>query len=397
MLELREVTKKYNVFPAVDRVSFAVRPGEVLGYLGPNGAGKSTTIKILAGLIEPTSGVIFFGGRDIRKDLLAYKSRLGYVPEQSEIYPHLSGLEYLLLVGRLRGLPEARLLQKARAFLRVFDLDGDRDTAVGAYSKGMRQKILISAALLHDPEILLLDEPLSGLDVTTSLILRDLVRRLAAERKIIIYAGRRRLGPDEHPLQSVHVRRGCGPVLVGKNRVSLDIHDHPGLRRPPGMGRPVSGREGSSESPAASHRAEHALRREIPVLPSLRRPLFGGGQRPVGFRGRLLHAPLDGQFPARALPLYEGPYPLGHGGSSIRFSVLSLYPSGASLAPGGARLPRRRPRPSSRLGRSLRRRDPRRPGRSGHPEKGPGLSRSPTGRPADLPPCLSADVVRVAL
>jgi len=188
MLELREVTKKYNVFPAVDRVSFAVQPGEVLGYLGPNGAGKSTTIKILAGLLEPTSGEIFFGGRDIRKDLLAFKSRLGYVPEQSEIYPHLSGLEYLLLVGRLRGLPEARLLEKARAFLRVFDLDGDRDTAVGAYSKGMRQKILISAALLHDPEILLLDEPLSGLDVTTSLILRDLVRRLAAEDKIIIYS-----------------------------------------------------------------------------------------------------------------------------------------------------------------------------------------------------------------
>jgi ABC-2 type transport system ATP-binding protein len=113
---------------------------------------------------------------------------LGYVPEQSEIYPHLSGLEYLLLVGRLRRIPEAELREKARAFLRVFDLEGDRDTAIGAYSKGMRQKILLSAALLHDPEILLLDEPLSGLDVTTSLIIRDLVRRLAAEKKIIIYS-----------------------------------------------------------------------------------------------------------------------------------------------------------------------------------------------------------------
>jgi ABC-2 type transport system ATP-binding protein len=188
MLELREVTKKFNVFPAVDHVSFSVAPSEVLGYLGPNGAGKSTTIKILAGLLEPTSGEIFHNGREIRKDLTAFKSRLGYVPEQSEIYPHLSGLEYLLLVGRLRRIPEAELREKARAFLRVFDLEGDRDTAIGAYSKGMRQKILLSAALLHDPEILLLDEPLSGLDVTTSLIIRDLVRRLAAEKKIIIYS-----------------------------------------------------------------------------------------------------------------------------------------------------------------------------------------------------------------
>jgi ABC-2 type transport system ATP-binding protein len=188
MLELCRITKKYNVFPAVDRVSFMVSPGEVLGYLGPNGAGKSTTIKILAGLLEPTSGEIYFQGADIRKDPVGFKRRLGYVPEQSEIYPHLSGLEYLLLVGRLRGLPEARLWEKARAFLRVFDLDEDRDAPVGAYSKGMRQKVLISAALLHDPDVLLLDEPLSGLDVTTGLILRDLVRNLATAKKIIIYS-----------------------------------------------------------------------------------------------------------------------------------------------------------------------------------------------------------------
>jgi ABC-2 type transport system ATP-binding protein len=188
MLELRGITKKYNVFPALDHVDFTVEPGEVLGYLGPNGAGKSTTIKILAGLLEPTSGEIFYEGRNIRKDLCAYKSRMGYVPEQSEIYPHLSGLEYLLLVGRLRHIPERNLWEKARAFLRVFDLDSNRDTAIGAYSKGMRQKILLSAALLHNPDILLLDEPLSGLDVTTGLTIRDLVRKLAAERKIIIYS-----------------------------------------------------------------------------------------------------------------------------------------------------------------------------------------------------------------
>jgi len=188
MLELRNVTKKFNIFPAVDKVSFSVGPGEVLGYLGPNGAGKSTTIKMLAGLLEPTSGEILFDGRSIRGDLCDYKRRLGYVPEQSEIYPHLTGFDYLLLVGRLRRMPEAPLRDKIMAFLRAFSLEDDMDKTIGAYSKGMRQKILLSAALLHDPDILLLDEPLSGLDVTTGLIIRDLVRTLAEEGKIVIYS-----------------------------------------------------------------------------------------------------------------------------------------------------------------------------------------------------------------
>ena len=188
MLELIGVTKKYTIFPAVDDISFRVAPGEVLGYLGPNGAGKSTTIKMLAGLLAPTRGRILYQGREIEKNLYAYKSRLGYIPEQAEIYPHLSGMDYLLLVGRLRGIPERTLNEKARAFLRVFDLDVERDSAIGSYSKGMRQKVLIAAALLHDPDVLLLDEPLTGLDVTTGMVIRDLVQRLAAERKIVIYS-----------------------------------------------------------------------------------------------------------------------------------------------------------------------------------------------------------------
>jgi ABC-2 type transport system ATP-binding protein len=213
MLELREVTKRYGFDPAVDRVSFTVRPGDVLGYLGPNGAGKSTTIKMLAGLLDPTGGSIFYEGRDTKSNLVDYKKRLGYVPEQSEIYPHLSGYDYLLLVGRLRGLPEAPLREKARAFLRVFELDSDRDNPIGAYSKGMRQKVLISAALLHDPELLLLDEPLSGLDVTTGLVVRDLVRRLAEERKIVIYSS--------HVLEVTE--KICSRVLIlDKGRVVAD-------------------------------------------------------------------------------------------------------------------------------------------------------------------------------
>jgi len=188
MLELRGVTKKFSAFPVVNHVNFTVRPGEVLGYLGPNGAGKTTTIRMLAGLLEPTDGEIFFDGKNIKKDLYEYKKRLGYVPEQSEIYPHLSGFDYLLMVGRLRGIPERVLQDKIYEFLRLFDLKIDMDVAIGAYSKGMRQKILISAALLHNPDILLLDEPLSGLDVTTAMVIRDLVKRLAAEKKLLIYS-----------------------------------------------------------------------------------------------------------------------------------------------------------------------------------------------------------------
>jgi len=188
MIELQGITKKFSAITVVNNVSFSVSPGEVLGYLGPNGAGKTTTIRMLAGLLEPTRGRILFGGRNIRDDLQAYKRRLGYVPEQSEIYPHLSAYEYLTMVGRLRGLPERVLKARIVEFLRVFDLDADMSGPISSYSKGMRQKVLITAALLHDPDVLLLDEPLSGLDVTTSLVIRDLIRRLALEKKAIIYS-----------------------------------------------------------------------------------------------------------------------------------------------------------------------------------------------------------------
>jgi len=188
MIELKKVSKTYSFFPVVQDVSFTAEPGEVVGYLGPNGAGKSTTIKMLAGLIEPTKGEILFDGRNTRDDLYSFKKRLGYVPEQSEIYPHLSGWEYLQLVGRLRQIPEAPLERKIREFLKLFGLEDDMHAPISSYSKGMRQKVLLSAALIHDPDILLLDEPLSGLDVTTAMVVRDLVLALAAEKKIIIYS-----------------------------------------------------------------------------------------------------------------------------------------------------------------------------------------------------------------
>lgn len=188
MLEVRDLVKRYRKIPAVDGVSFQVRPGEILGYLGPNGAGKSTTVKMLVGLIDPTSGGIFFRGQDVRADWSAFLRCTGYVPEEPHLYPQLSGREYLQLTGRLRGLPRIVLERRMDELLRLFGLWEDRHSPVSAYSKGMRQKILLSSALLHNPDVLILDEPFSGLDVNTAAVLRTLVRTLAEEGKIIFYS-----------------------------------------------------------------------------------------------------------------------------------------------------------------------------------------------------------------
>src|SRR6476619_5508794 len=166
MLELRNVSKLYPGVKAVDGVSFSARPGEVTGYLGPNGSGKSTTLKMITGLIEPSDGEVLYDGEPIERDLIAHKQRLGYVPEEPELYPHLTGAEYLEMVGQLRGLPSAPLTEKIDGFLRLYE---DRYVPISSYSKGMRQKVLIAAALLHNPEIVLLDEPFSGLDVNSAL------------------------------------------------------------------------------------------------------------------------------------------------------------------------------------------------------------------------------------
>jgi len=188
MLELKEITKKYTVIPAVNKVSFTVKPAEILGYLGPNGAGKTTTLNMLAGLLEPTDGEIYFQSKNINDNIYEYKKKIGYVPEQSEIYPHLSAYDYLLMVGRLRHIHEKILKEKIEQFMKLFSLSMEMHSSIASYSKGMIQKVLISSALLHNPDILLLDEPLSGLDVTTGLIIKDLVQRLAKEGKIIVYS-----------------------------------------------------------------------------------------------------------------------------------------------------------------------------------------------------------------
>jgi ABC-2 type transport system ATP-binding protein len=164
-----------------------VPPGQVTGYLGPNGSGKSTTVKMLAGLLPATSGQILWDGGDIRHDLIGFKRRLGYVPEEAFVYSHLSGLEHLELMGRLRQLPEAQVQRKALELLRLLWLYEHRYTPISSYSKGMKQRVLIAGALLHDPDLLIFDEPLSGLDIASAMLLHELIAELARHGKTILY------------------------------------------------------------------------------------------------------------------------------------------------------------------------------------------------------------------
>ena len=187
MLDVRGLTKKYRNRAVVDHVTFTVPPGRVTGYLGPNGSGKSTTVKMLTGLLPATSGQILWDGADIRSDLTGFKRRLGYVPEEAYVYPHLTGMEHLELIGRLRRLPEAQVQRKAAELLRLLWLHEHRFTPISSYSKGMKQRVLIAAALLHDPDLLIFDEPLNGLDIASAMLLHELIAELARHGKTIMY------------------------------------------------------------------------------------------------------------------------------------------------------------------------------------------------------------------
>ena len=204
MLEVRHLTKYYSAVAAIRDVSFSVAPGAIVGLLGPNGSGKSTTVSILTGLREASAGEVWFNGSNIAAAFVEYKARVGYVPEEAHLYSFLSGREHLQLVGRLRRIAEPLLSNKVSALLELFGLASAADQSMSGYSKGMRQKVLIVAALLHDPDVLILDEPESGLDLTAGLVLRHLIPVLAARGKIIVYSS--------HLLD--RVERLCADVVV---------------------------------------------------------------------------------------------------------------------------------------------------------------------------------------
>jgi ABC-2 type transport system ATP-binding protein len=213
MLEVQHLFRSYRGIPAVEDVSFRIAPGEIVGFLGPNGAGKSTTVKIITGMLRANEGKVLFEGRDVRDDMVAFRSVLGYVPEEAHLYTYLSGLEYLQLVGRLRGLKEALIEEKATRLLELLNLESWQHSPISSYSKGMRQRVLIAAALMHDPKLLIFDEPLSGLDVVSSRLFKDLMSSLAAQGKAVLYIS--------HVLETVE--QVCNRVIViARGRIQAD-------------------------------------------------------------------------------------------------------------------------------------------------------------------------------
>lgn len=185
-------------------LSFDIRSGQVTGLLGPNGAGKSTTLKIITGILELRSGRVSIEGFQLPEQSIEVKKRVGYVPESTELYESLSALEFLELCGRLHEIEEPVLQNRIGVLLESFGLSGQRRNRLGSYSKGMRQKILLSASLLHDPSVLILDEPLTGLDVESAMLTKDLLASLAARGKTVLYSS--------HVLDVVE--RFCDRVLI---------------------------------------------------------------------------------------------------------------------------------------------------------------------------------------
>lgn len=185
---LDNVRFRYTSDEVLHGVSFTIQPGEIVGLLGPNGAGKSTSLKIIAGIQAATSGVVRVTGLDLPGSASEVKQRIGYVPETGTLFESLTGQEFLEFMGRLHEVEEDALQARIKSLLDTFDLTSDRVRTLAGYSKGMRQKILISSALLHNPELILLDEPLTGLDVNAAILVKDLLAALAAEGKTVLYS-----------------------------------------------------------------------------------------------------------------------------------------------------------------------------------------------------------------
>jgi len=188
IVQFEKVTFSYDHTEVLNEVSLKLDKGEVVGLLGPNGAGKSTTIKIIAGILTASTGFVSVDGLSLPERAVEVKQRIGYVPEAAHLFESLSGQEFLELMGRLHDVDEDTLQARIRDILQTFELTSDRVSRLDTYSKGMRQKILIGAALLHNPDLILLDEPLSGLDVNAAIMVKDLIAALAADGKTILYS-----------------------------------------------------------------------------------------------------------------------------------------------------------------------------------------------------------------
>lgn len=176
MISISALTKKYGQFIAVDRLDLEVPKGELFGFLGPNGAGKTTTLRMIAGILQPTSGSVRLAGHDVTREAMQAKARLGFIPDRPYIYEKLTGVEFLRFVAGLYGITGAELDNRIRELLELFDLADWGDSVVESYSHGMRQKLIISSAFVHKPEVIIVDEPMVGLDPRAARTLKDLFR-----------------------------------------------------------------------------------------------------------------------------------------------------------------------------------------------------------------------------
>ena len=213
MIEIKRLTRKFGELTAVNSVDLSIPRGQILGYLGPNGAGKTTTVKMLTGMIRPTAGTASIAGFDIQTQTLEAKRRIGFVPESGALYQSLTPAEYLQFVGRLYGMDEDAIGARSRELGDFFGIADAMGQRMSEFSKGMRQRVVIASALIHNPEVLLLDEPLSGLDANAALLLKELIRHLAGEGKTIFYCS--------HILEVVE--NLCDRVVIlDKGRVAAD-------------------------------------------------------------------------------------------------------------------------------------------------------------------------------
>lgn len=188
MIEISGLTKKYGQEKtALDNISFEIKPGEICGYIGTNGAGKTTTIKVLSGMLDFDSGTVKVAGIDVKVNPLDVKKITGYVPESGNAFNSLTAKEYLSFTGKIRNLSEIVIGKRADYFANIFDYTGFLNSSIGNLSKGTKQKILITSALIHNPDIILLDEPLNGLDANTIFVFQDMIKSLAEKGKTIFY------------------------------------------------------------------------------------------------------------------------------------------------------------------------------------------------------------------
>lgn len=213
VVRLRGISKSYADKQALEPIDLDIHAGEVVGYVGPNGAGKTTTVKILTGITEEFSGSAEICGFDVRKDAIEVKRRIGYVPEVAALYESLSPLEYLQFVGRVHHMEDALIESRAVEMLNLLGLEGEHQSPMYNFSKGMKQKVLFTAGVIHNPSVLFLDEPLSGLDVNAVVLVKEVIAQLARAGKAIFYTSH---------LMDV-VQNVCDRILIlDKGRVLAD-------------------------------------------------------------------------------------------------------------------------------------------------------------------------------